>query len=88
MRRRLLDPVAPCQGAVHGVDRQGHAKPGVHCAKLPAKRGEQRGEPNSGSAGREAMNEIASGTRGHEVFARAETAPSIDVQRAARQIVL
>jgi hypothetical protein len=41
---------------------------------LPAGRGEQRGEPHCGPAGREAMNEIAGDTRGHGVFKRPETA--------------
>ena len=83
MRRRLLDLVAPGQGAVRGVDRQRRTKPGEHRAKLPAGRGKQRGEPQGGPAGGKAMNEKAGDTRGHGVFARPKTTPPLDVRRPA-----
>jgi len=47
MRDRLLDPVAPGQGSVHGIDHEGHTKPGEHGGKSPIGRGEERGKTQS-----------------------------------------
>src|ERR1700730_15704031 len=65
MRHRFLNSCSPGQGAVQGIDDEGHAKQSEHGGKLSVDGAKQRRKPHCGATRRKTMNEEALEIGGH-----------------------